>query len=90
GNFMALNEEVKWQIGYSDTIDAVLNSDVLDQSHFIVPVLVYSANTVPTNPEEIKEILKAARDITGTYLCGGRGDGYKVTHIVQVTPLIPV
>ncbi|XP_071978899.1 uncharacterized protein [Engystomops pustulosus] len=67
GNFMALNEEVKWQVGYSDTIDAVLNSDVLDQSHFIVPVLVYSANTVPTNPEEIKEILKAARDITGLF-----------------------
>ncbi|XP_056390578.1 uncharacterized protein LOC130284344 [Hyla sarda] len=68
GNFQPLDNKVEWQENYMDMVETLLNSERRDQSSdFIVPVLIYSADCSLTNYNDIKEILIAARDITGVF-----------------------
>ncbi|XP_073416595.1 uncharacterized protein [Dendrobates tinctorius] len=70
GNFLPLGCEVRWRPDYEDMMNIVLTADLVDRSaDFIVPVLVYSANTQIASAEEseLKEILTKAKKITGLF-----------------------
>ncbi|XP_077129846.1 uncharacterized protein LOC143785062 [Ranitomeya variabilis] len=68
GNFLPLEKKVNWQTGFHDMMELLLQSERLDlSSDFIVPVLIYSADCLVANVNEMKEILIAARDITGLF-----------------------
>ncbi|XP_069838475.1 uncharacterized protein [Dendropsophus ebraccatus] len=67
GNFLPLGREVKWQENFGDMLK-LLESERCDQSSdFIVPVLVYSADYPVTDKNYMKDIIMAARDITGVF-----------------------
>ncbi|XP_073502168.1 uncharacterized protein [Phyllobates terribilis] len=70
GNFLPLGCAVRWRSDYEDMMNIVLTADLVDRSaDFIVPVLVYSANTQIASAEEseLKEILTKVRKITGLF-----------------------
>ncbi|XP_073505112.1 uncharacterized protein [Phyllobates terribilis] len=68
GNFLPLEKYVSWQTGFKDMMEHLLQSERLDlTSDFIVPVLIYSADCLIVDVNEMKEILIAARNITGLF-----------------------
>ncbi|KAM4025998.1 uncharacterized protein ACNLHF_026399 [Anomaloglossus baeobatrachus] len=68
GNFLPLGKEVNWQTAFRDMMELLLQSERLDlSSDFVVPVLIYSADCLIVDVNEMKEILLAARNITGIF-----------------------